>query len=112
MWLLKIDVRLIVRLDMPTAAHRHRRTGIEILGVRHESAWLALKARKPLERSGGMLPRNIFEKQSLFKAFSCVLGRVFMHRASDEWKENIRNIDEQNLNREIARLLSENCPTN
>ena len=35
-----------------------------------------------------------------------------MRRASDELKENIRNIDEQNLNREIARLLSKNCPTN
>ena len=29
-----------------------------------------------------------------------------MHRASDEWKENIRNINEQKLNKKIARLLS------
>ena len=35
-----------------------------------------------------------------------------MHRASDEWKEYIRNIDEHNLNKKIARLLSKNCPTN
>ena len=35
-----------------------------------------------------------------------------MHTASDELKENIRNINEQNLNRKIAQLLSKNCPTN
>ena len=34
----------------------HRLTGLEILGDPHESARLALKARKPLEESGGMLP--------------------------------------------------------
>ena len=27
-------------------------------------------------------------------------------------KKNIRNINEQNLNRKIARPLSKNCPTN
>ena len=48
---------------MSTAAHRHKRTGLEILGGRHESARLALKARKPLKGSGGMLPRNILKNR-------------------------------------------------
>ena len=44
----------------------HRRTGLEILeGGKHESARLALKARKPLEGSGGMLPGKILKTESL-----------------------------------------------
>ena len=31
---------------------RHRHTGLDILGDEHESARLALKARKPLEEAG------------------------------------------------------------
>ena len=43
----------------------HRRTGLEILGGgrKHESARLALKARKPLEGSGGMVPRKILKNR-------------------------------------------------
>ena len=64
----------------------HRRTGLETWGGggKHETAQLALKARKPLEGSGAHAPPESFEKQSPFNAFSCVLEWVFMHRASDE----------------------------
>ena len=35
---------------------RHRRTGLKVLGGKHESARLALKARKPLEGAGACSP--------------------------------------------------------
>ena len=41
----------------------HRRTGLEIWGGGKESARLALKARKSLEGSGGMLPRKILKNR-------------------------------------------------
>ena len=72
-------------------------------GGGHEFARLAPSAREPRGKSGGMLPRKIL-KNSLFNAISCVLASVFMHGASNKWKENIKNISE-------TKPEQEDCPT-
>ena len=41
-----------------------------------------------------LAPEPLGENLSLFNAISCVLVWVFMHGASEKWKENIKNISE------------------
>ena len=71
--------------------NRYRRTGLKIWGRGADT-------NLPDSR------QENFEKWSLFNAISCVLLWVFMHGASDKWKENIKNISE-------TKHEQEDCPT-
>ena len=78
----------------------HRRTGLKIFGEggEHEFSQLVPKAREPLGASGGMLRRKILKNR-----FLC-FGVGFMHKTSDKWKENFKNISE-------TKPEQEDCPT-
>ena len=61
-----------------------------------------------------MLPRKVSKNRVLVPLMPFPVfwsGFLCIEQVMNE-KKNIRNIDEQNLNRKIARPLSKNCPTN